>query len=188
MSLNGFEETARWHKSIQSAVADGDWGEAGIVNFGDQVNVKYVVDNFKQLYKFEERLLDFKRDLVLHSLDDTASDAYTNNTEYGLVIETPFQKLTDLDSNSIVRKFNLRYNSIDDITLEFYVDGDASTVAKTITIPASSTLANNFLVFVVAIFKYIILSIAIAKPNIKATNTIPINPGPPSIKFCFNTW
>ena len=142
MSLNGFEETARWHKSIQSAVADGDWGEAGIEDFGDQVNVKYVVDNFKQLYKFEERLLDFKRDLVLHSLDDTASDAYTNNTEYGLVIETPFQKLTDLDSNSIVRKFNLRYNSIDDITLEFYVDGNASTVAKTITIPASSTLAN----------------------------------------------
>ena len=142
MSLNGFEETARWYKSIQSAVADGDWGEAGIEDFGDQVNVKYVVDNFKQLYKFEERLLDFKRDLVLHSLDDTASDAYTNNTEYGLVIETPFQKLTDLDSNSIVRKFNLRYNSIDDITLEFYVDGDASTIAKTITIPASSTLAN----------------------------------------------
>ena len=142
MSLNGFEETARWHKSIQSAVADGDWDEAGIEDLGDQVNVKYVVDNFKQLYKFEERLSDFKRDLVLHSLDDTASDAYTNNTDYGLVIETPFQKLTDLDSNSIVRKFNLRYNSIDDITLEFYVDGDASTIAKTITIPASSTLAN----------------------------------------------
>ena len=29
---------------------------------------------------------------------------------------------------------------------------------------------------------------AIASPNIRHTNTIAINPGPPSIKFFFNTW
>ena len=126
MDLFNFEETARWHNA--SAVGTGQ--------------VQYVMDNLKQLYVFENTLVNFNRYLVLNSLDDTTADTYTNVQAYGLNIETPFQKLTDLDTNSIIRKFNLRYNSIDDITLDFYVDGDASTIAKTVTIPASSTLAN----------------------------------------------
>ena len=126
MDLFDFEETARWHN--RSAVGTGQ--------------NQYVMDNLKQLYVFENTVFNFNRYLVLNSLDDTTADTYTNVKSYGLTIETPFQKLTDLDSNSIIRKFNIRYNSIDDITLDFYVDGDATTIAKTITIPASSTLAD----------------------------------------------
>ena len=37
-------------------------------------------------------------------------------------------------------------------------------------------------------FRYIILSMAIAKNRIKQANTIPINPGPPSINLFFNSW
>ena len=33
-----------------------------------------------------------------------------------------------------------------------------------------------------------ILSIAKANPKIKHNNTIPINPGPPSINFCLIIW
>ena len=36
--------------------------------------------------------------------------------------------------------------------------------------------------------RYIILSIAKASPKIKHSNTIPINPGPPSINFCLIIW
>ena len=48
---------------------------------------------------------------------------------------------------------------------------------------ALSTSLTNLSVFVVAKFRYMILSIAIAKPKIKQANTIPINPGPPSINL-----
>jgi hypothetical protein len=42
-------------------------------------------------------------------------------------------------------------------------------------------------VLVVAKFKKIILSIAIARPKIKQIKTIPIKPGPPSINRVFNS-
>ena len=46
---------------------------------------------------------------------------------------------------------------------------------------ALSTSSVNFFEFVVERFKNIILSIAIASPNIRHNNTIHIKPGPPSI-------
>ena len=53
---------------------------------------------------------------------------------------------------------------------------------------APSTSSINFLELVVERFKKIILSIAIASPNIRHNKTMPINPGPPSINLFFSSW
>ena len=121
LDLIGFEQNARWHKDIQ-------------------YNTKsLVVDNLKNMYSFNEEAVGFSRSLVLHSLDKENADEYPNLISYDMVLETPYQKLTDLDRNVIIRKLNLRYNSVDEIYVDIYTDGDDSAYKKRVTIPASST-------------------------------------------------
>lgn len=120
LDLNGFEEQPRWSKGIQSYPS------------------AYVVDNLKQVYSFEDKGTHFSRYLVLNALDTEKADEYDNIKIYDLYLETPFQKLTDLDRNVVIRKLNIRYNSTEPIYIDFYTDGDSANIKKTITIPGSA--------------------------------------------------
>ena len=121
LNLTGFEENPRWHKDIQ-------YGSKSLV-----------IDNLKNMYSFKELPDGFERSLVLHSLDRKNADVYPNNIPLDLVLESPYQKLTDLDTNVIIRKLNLRYNSVDEIYVDIYTDGDDSAYKKRVVIPPSST-------------------------------------------------
>jgi hypothetical protein len=54
----------------------------------------------------------------------------------GFTRKTGWISIGDLDRSGVVRRFNIRHLSHSDITVKFYIDGDTSTVVKTITIPA----------------------------------------------------
>jgi len=56
--------------------------------------------------------------------------------------KTGWISIGDLDDSSVVRRFNMRYNSADALTVNFYIDGDTSTIVKTITIPADTSGAD----------------------------------------------
>ena len=48
----------------------------------------------------------------------------------------------DMDRSVVLRRLNLRYKTEDTLTVKIYIDGDDSTVVKTLTIPADSTGAD----------------------------------------------
>ena len=124
LELSGFEEQSRWSKGLQTSPS------------------AYVVDNLKQVYSFQDWSNKFKRYLVLSALDTEKADGYDNVKSYDLYLETPFQKLTDLDSNVIIRKLNLRYNSVEPIYIDIYTDGDATNIKKTIEVPITAVDIN----------------------------------------------
>ena len=66
-----------------------------------------------------------------HDNSDTESTSFKRTTGW---IST-----SDLDTNGIIKRLNLRYRSGDDITANIYIDGDTTTSKKTITIPSNTS-------------------------------------------------
>ena len=125
-----------------------------LCRFGTYNNFTYVLD----LSKFPEENWTLER--VDHADDrmdicviDENSDMWSvsENSNYirkhddSNTESTTFKRTTgwikapDLDTTATLRRLNLRYSSGTDITIKVYIDGDSSTVIKTITIPSNTS-------------------------------------------------
>ena len=49
---------------------------------------------------------------------------------------------SDLEKSLTLRRINFRYNTSDTITVKVYIDGDDSTIIKTLTLPADTSGAD----------------------------------------------
>ena len=91
-------------------------------------------------------IFTLSEDLLLYSYDETTgkikphSDAKTESTSFKRT--TGWISQSNLDRSGVLRRLNLKYKSADDITAKCYIDGDATTVVKTITIPADTSGAD----------------------------------------------
>lgn len=94
------------------------------------------VNSKTDLFVINEDLKVFTIDADTHSyvleLDPSSpTEALTTARQTGWI------SIGDLNRNGVLRRLNLRYNSGDALTVTIYTDGDASTVDKTITVPAN---------------------------------------------------
>ena len=63
----------------------------------------------------------------------------TSSTESRSVTRTTgWFPMTDLGTNVLIRRMNIRYLSGDDLTLDIYVDGDSDSAVRSITFRANS--------------------------------------------------
>ncbi len=69
-------------------------------------------------------------------------DPNTASESVGFSRKTGWISIGGLDRAGVLRRFNIRYHSQDSITAKFYIDGDTSTVVKTITIPPDTAGAD----------------------------------------------
>tara|TARA_Y100001938_G_scaffold19324_5_gene24090 strand:+ start:1583 stop:4819 length:3237 start_codon:yes stop_codon:yes gene_type:complete len=92
------------------------------------------------------KIITIDEDLKVYQIGDFQSDNYRRmRTQEGTATEsTLMDRRTgwisgpDLGKRIHVRRLNLKYKSSDDITVRFYVDGDDSTIIRTLTIPADT--------------------------------------------------
>ena len=106
--------------------------------------------SFAAVAKYDVLALD--ENLELYAFEDATNlihttyvpDSGTTSTETLAFKRTTGWIGEDIESSKVLRRFNLKYNSGDAITAKFYIDGDSSTVVKTITVPVDTSGADWF--------------------------------------------
>ena len=133
-----------------------------LCRFGSVVNTTYVLDltQIKQGREHWSKMdmafgagdahhLVVDENLVVYSIDAGAT-SYMRTLDAGGSETTALKRTTgwipmgDLDRSGVLRRLNMRYKSADTITAKIYTDGDASTVDKTITIPANNSADDDW--------------------------------------------
>tara|TARA_R100000655_G_scaffold58927_2_gene97378 strand:- start:1255 stop:4131 length:2877 start_codon:yes stop_codon:yes gene_type:complete len=98
---------------------------------GNSVNL-FTIDEDLKVYTVQSGATSYLAELNPSSSSETTSFKRT----------TGWINFGNLDRSGVLRRLNMRYNSGDDLTIKFYVDGDSSTVVETITVPSDTTGAD----------------------------------------------
>jgi hypothetical protein len=98
---------------------------------GNSVNL-FAIDEDLKVYTVQSGATSYLAELNPSSSSETTSFKRT----------TGWINFGNLDRGGVLRRLNMRYNSGDDLTIKFYVDGDSSTVVETITVPSDTTGAD----------------------------------------------
>ena len=93
-------------------------------------------------------------DLKIYTIDDDNpntevselipyhSPTWYNYEDISLKRRTGWISTPDMDRSVVLRRLNIRYKTADTLTVKIYIDGDDSTVVKTLTIPADNSGAD----------------------------------------------
>tara|TARA_Y100001938_G_scaffold150482_1_gene241600 strand:+ start:8067 stop:11060 length:2994 start_codon:yes stop_codon:yes gene_type:complete len=131
-----------------------------LCKFGNSNNTIYVLDLTKKAQGVEHwskidnsgsknaDLFAIDENLTVYAVESGSTsylvefDSDQPSENVGFTRKTGWISIGDLDRSGVVRRFNIRHLSLSDITVKFYIDGDTSTVVKTITIPADNSGAD----------------------------------------------
>ena len=130
-----------------------------LCKFGETATIVYALDlqKFKQGQEHWSKILTPTDTTSFLTVDENLQVYTVMGTTNSKTLElvpssesenTTFKRTTgwvstpDMDQSIVLRRMNLRYKSGDAITAKFYIDGDASSVVKTITVPVDTSGAD----------------------------------------------